>query len=512
MSAALTGAVVVALFLCSLTAGFLAAFSVVVMPGIRRLDDGAYLRAFQVMDGIIQDNSPLFIVMWVGSLVAMLSVLVLSVGSSGGPDRLLLIGAAGLYLGGVQLPTVLVNIPLNDGVQMLQIANLDGSAARAAREAFEPAWNRWNVIRTVVAVATVVMLLTAIAPLPASGQAPTRPDTTELARMDERIRAAMEAEHIPGVAVGVASEGRVLQVSTYGLSNVELGVPVSDSSVFEIGSISKQFVAAAILLLVEDGRVHLDDPIHEYLPELPGEWRGATIRHLLTHTSGIPDYEAIQGYEAYRFRFTPDEIIRVAHSQPMDFEPGTAARYSNTGYFVLSLLIERIEGRPLGEVLDARIFGPLRMTQTRMADPEDLIPHRAAGYWVDGTGERLINRDPTQTSSTLGAGGLVSSVHDMLKWDDALNDDGILSDASRTAMWTSAVLENGDEIGYGFGWILREYRGRRSVGHGGMVAGFVADFMRLPDDGVAIIVLANRYEGDVRAIRDVVADLFLPEA
>ncbi|HKK93191.1 MAG TPA: serine hydrolase domain-containing protein [Longimicrobiales bacterium] len=123
----------------------------------------------------------------------------------------------------------------------------------------------------------------------------------------------------------------------------------------------------------------------------------------------------------------------------------------------------------------------------------------------------MINRDPTQTSSTLGAGGLVSSVHDMVKWDDALNDDRILSDASRTAMWTSAVLENGDEIGYGFGWILREYRGRRSVEHGGMVAGFVADFMRLPDEGLAIIVFANRYEGDVRAIRDIVADAFLPE-
>jgi len=218
--------------------------------------------------------------------------------------------------------------------------------------------------RIVVAVVTVVMLLTAMAPSPASGPAPARPDANELARMDERIREAMEAERIPGVVVGVASGGRLLQISTYGLSNVELGVPVSDSSVFEIGSISKQFVAAAILLLVEDGRVHLDDPIHEYVPELPGEWRGATIRHLLTHTSGIPDYETIQGYAAYRFRFAAGEIVRVAHSQPMDVEPRTAARYRNTGYFLLSLPIERIEGQPLREVLDARIFGPLGMNQT----------------------------------------------------------------------------------------------------------------------------------------------------
>lgn len=183
MSVALTGAVVIALFLCSLTAGFLFAFSVVVMPGISRLDDGAYLRAFQVMDGIIQDNSPLFITMWVGSVVAMLSVLVLSLGSPGGPDRLMLLGAAGLYLAGVQLPTVLVNIPLNNRVQTLQIANLDATDARAARSAFESEWNRWNVVRTVVAVVTVVMLLTATAPSPTSGQASTRPDATELARL-----------------------------------------------------------------------------------------------------------------------------------------------------------------------------------------------------------------------------------------------------------------------------------------------------------------------------------------
>jgi len=514
MSAAVAGAVAAAILLCSLTAGFLFAFSVVVMPGITQLDDRAYLRAFQVMDGIIQNNSPLFIVMWAGSVLAMLAVLVIGFGVGGlsGGTRVLLVGAAVLYLGGVQVPTAVVNIPLNNRVQALNVDQLEAPAAERERGTFEARWNRWNVIRTAVAIVAVLMLVTAVAPSAVSGQAPTRPDAGDLARMDERIREAMEEERIPGVAVGVVSEGRVLQISTWGLSNVELGVPVSDSSVFEIGSISKQFVAAAILLLVEDGRLHLDDPIHEYLPELPGEWRGATIRHLLTHTSGIPDYEAIQGYEAYRFRLTPDEIIRVAHSRPMDFEPGTAARYSNTGYFLLSLLVERIEGAPLGEVLDARIFEPLGMRQTRMADPEDLIPHRAAGYWVDSTGERLINRDPTQTSSTLGAGGLVSSLHDMVKWDDALNDDRILSDASRMEMWTSGVLENGDEIGYGFGWILREYRGRRSVEHGGKVAGFVADFMHLPDDGLAIIVFANRYEGDVRAIRDIVAELFLPEA
>jgi uncharacterized membrane protein len=162
MSAALGGAVAAALVLCSLTAGFLFAFAVVVMPGIRKLDDHAYLRAFQVMDGIIQGNNPLFIVMWAGSVVAMLAVLALGLMTTAGPGRMLLVGAAGIYLVGVQLPTAIVNIPLNNRVQNLQIDELDPSAARMERDLFEPRWNRWNVIRTFVAVGSVAMLLAAV--------------------------------------------------------------------------------------------------------------------------------------------------------------------------------------------------------------------------------------------------------------------------------------------------------------------------------------------------------------
>jgi CubicO group peptidase (beta-lactamase class C family) len=335
------------------------------------------------------------------------------------------------------------------------------------------------------------------------------PSPAQLAELDLRIESEMAENNIPGVLVGVASRGRLLHVRGYGLADVELRVPVSDSTVFEIGSISKQFVATAVMLLVEEGTLGLDDPIHEHLPGLPSEWLAVTVRQLLTHTSGIPDYEEIQTYEAYRFRFTPEEIIRVAHSRPMDFEPGTGWYYSNTGYFLLSMIVERVEGRPLGSVLGQRIFDPLGMGQTRMADPEAIIPHRASGYWVDRTGEELVNRDATQTSSTLGAGGLVSSVHDMAKWDEALHGSELLSETSQALMWTSTILPNGEDTGYAFGWSVRPYRGRRSVGHNGMVAGFVASFLRLPDDGLAIIVFANRYRVSSSRIRDAVADVFL---
>lgn len=339
---------------------------------------------------------------------------------------------------------------------------------------------------------------------------PVEPSPRALEALDERIRSDMAEYRIPGVLVGVASRGRLVHWKAYGLANVELSVPVTDSTVFEIGSISKEFVATAVLLLVEEGRIGLDDPIHTHLHGLPSEWLGVTVRQLLTHTSGIPDYEEIQTYEAYRFRFTPEEIIQVAHSRPMDFEPGTGYDYSNTGYFLLSLLVERIEGSPLGEVLEDRIFVPLGMTQTRMTDPEDIIPHRAAGYYVNGTMD-LVNRDPTQTSATLGAGGLLSSVYDMAKWDEALYGTELLSAESKEAMWTPAILPDGTNTHYGFGWRTGEYQGRPVVGHNGMVAGFVASFLRIPSEEMAVIVFANRYRASSSRIRDAVLETFLPD-
>ena len=144
-----------------------------------------------------------------------------------------------------------------------------------------------------------------------------------------------------------------------------------------------------------------------------------------------------------------------------------------------------------------------------MADPEAIIPHRASGYWVDRTGVGLVNRDPTQTSSTLGAGGIVSSVHDMVKWDEALYGEDLLSEESKATMWAPAILPNGRDTGYGFGWSVSSYRGHRSVGHGGMVAGFVASFMRLPDDEVALIVFVNRYRVSAGRLRDALAETFV---
>lgn len=355
---------------------------------------------------------------------------------------------------------------------------------------------------------TLVLVFLILGPETASAQV-VKPSTDALAEMDRHIQRYMTDNNIPGGLVAVASRGQVVHLETYGLANVELSVPVNDSTAFEIGSISKQFVSAAIMLLVQEGKIGLETPIHEYLPALPSEWVGVTIRQLLTHTSGIPDYEEIRTYDVYRFRLTPEEVIQIAHSRPMDFDPGQGRYYSNTGYFLLSMIIERIEGRPLGQVLESRIFGPLDMMQTRMADPEDIIRHRASGYWVNKVGE-LINRNPTETSSTLGAGGILSSVYDLAKWDEALYGDQLLSAASKASMWSPAILPNGDNTEYGFGWRVMPYKGLTSQSHGGQVAGFVANFSRFPDQETVFIVFLNRYRVSSDRIKRAVLHTFMP--
>ncbi len=336
-----------------------------------------------------------------------------------------------------------------------------------------------------------------------------QPSGSALAELDRRVQAHLDNYNIPGGLVAVASRGQIIHLKTYGMANVELSVPVTDSTVFEIGSISKQFVSAAAMLLVQENELGLDHPIHKYLPDLPSEWLGVTVRQLLTHTSGIPDYEEIRTYDVYRFRLTPEEVIRIAHSRPMDFAPGAGYYYSNTGYFILSMIVERIEGRPLGQVLKARIFVPLGMTQTRMADPEAIIRHRASGYWVNKAGE-LINRNPTETSSTLGAGGILSSAYDLAKWDEALYGDQLLSAESKAAMWTPAILPNGKNTGYAFGWNVRPYKGLKSQSHGGQVAGFVASFSRFPEHEAAIIVFLNRYRVSGNRLKVAVLHTFIP--
>ena len=326
----------------------------------------------------------------------------------------------------------------------------------------------------------------------ANGQI-VQPTDEELEDLHERIEAHMGEENIPGAVVALVSRGEIIHAATYGMANVELSVEVTLDSVFEIGSISKQFVTAAILQMIEEDLIGLDDPIQNFIADIPSEWLGVTVRQLMNHTSGIPDYELIASYDIYGERVTPEEIIQIAHSRPMDFEPGTGWFYSNTGYYLLSMIAERVDGGPLGEVLERRIFEPAGMVTTGFADPEAIIANRAAGYWVNRN-EELINRRPTETSSTLGAGGILTTLNDLVRWDDLLYGEQILSAESKTAMWSETQLPDGRVEGYGYGWQLGEYQDMRMVGHGGQVAGFIAQFRRFIDEELTVIMFTNRYQ------------------
>lgn len=309
---------------------------------------------------------------------------------------------------------------------------------------------------------------------------------------DDYVQARMREQHVPGLALAVIRNGHVVKEKGYGLADVERGVPVTTDTVFEIGSITKQFTATAIMMLVEQGKIRLDDRIVRSLGGLPAAWHAVTIRQLLAHTSGVPDYEAIMGYGGYRNVMTPQQVIALAASRGLDFTPGTRWSYSNTGYYLLTLLLENVTGETYAQFVQTRILTPLGMTHTRPSEPSDIIPDRAAGYAYKNGG--LENRSPTQPTAAGGAGMLVSTLSDLAKWDAALSSQALLRKTSYQQMWADTLLADGTPTGYGFGWFVPPLHGHRSQEHSGGTAGFTADIRRLPDDGLTVIVLTNCFQ------------------
>lgn len=319
-----------------------------------------------------------------------------------------------------------------------------------------------------------------------SGAVPARAD-----RVDEIIRARMRERHVPGLALVVARGGKVVKEGAYGLSNVELGVAATPETVFEIGSITKQLTAAAVLMLVEDGRVRLDDPVGKHLPNAPAAWGGVTVRHLLTHTSGVKTYTGLSGFELSR-RLKRDDFIKALAAHPLDFAPGARYSYSNSGYNLLGHVIESASGQGYWDFMRARIFRPLGMSKTGDRDPRLLHPGRADGYEWDGA--KLVGRDHDLTD-VFSAGAVVSTVRDLARWDAALYTERLLKDSTRAAMWSPARLNGGRTHPYGFGWNTLDFRGQRLVSHGGQTAGFAANISRYLDERLTVIVLCNL--GDV---------------
>ncbi len=305
--------------------------------------------------------------------------------------------------------------------------------------------------------------------------------------VDNYVRAQLAEQHIPGTAVAVIKNGKVIKMEGYGLASVEFGVPTTTETVFEIGSVSKQITAAAIMLLVEDGKINLDEKISKYLPNTPETWKNVSVRNLLTHTSGVKSYTSLGGFELSK-RYKVNDFIKELSPQPLDFEPGSAYKYSNSGYSLLGYIIESASGKNYWELLQTRIFIPLKMNSTANRDPQFIIKNRAVGYeWENG---RFVGRDYNLTD-LFSAGAIVSTISDMAKWDIALRNETLLKNESKAQIWKSFTLNDGKENPYGFGWNVIEFRGQKLFSHGGQTAGFAANISRYTDADLDIVVLTN---------------------
>jgi CubicO group peptidase (beta-lactamase class C family) len=318
---------------------------------------------------------------------------------------------------------------------------------------------------------------------PASGQTPDVLEAIEEYVHEERARF-----HIPGLSIAVLRGDSLVFALGYGYANVELQALARDSTVYQSGSVSKQFTAAGILMLSEQGRLSLDDPITKFLPEGQSAWRTVMIRHLLTHTSGIPDY----GENSFDWRrdYTEDELVRLVAIKPLEFSPGDRWSYSSTGYVLLGIIIHRVTGMFYGDVLRQHYFEPLGMGTARVNSDTDIVLNRAAGYHF--VGDTLKNQDWISPSLRRTAdGGLDFSVLDLAQWAIALNHGTVVGQNALEESWTPVRLNRGGSYPYGFGWHLAQQRGFRRIGHTGAREGFRATIQRYPEFDLTIIVMTN---------------------
>jgi CubicO group peptidase (beta-lactamase class C family) len=327
--------------------------------------------------------------------------------------------------------------------------------------------------------------------------------------VDEYVKAEMQRQNIPGLALLIARDGNIIRAQGFGVSNVEHQVPVKPETVFQSGSMGKQFTATAIMMLMEEGKIGLDDPIAKYLKDAPATWNNVSVRQLLSHTAGFTDYP-----DNFNFRadYTEDQLLKIISGVPLAFAPGTKWSYSNLGYATLGILIHQVTGKFYGDFLQQRIFHPLGMETTRIINEADIIPNRAAGY-RSVKGELKNQEWVSPTVNTTADGSLYFSILDLAKWDAALYTEKLLKRSSLEQMWTPAKFNNGspNPDRYGFGWYITSNHGRRVVGHSGAWQGFKAHISRYVDDKLTIVVLANLAGSDPKRISDHVAEIYLSE-
>lgn len=323
-------------------------------------------------------------------------------------------------------------------------------------------------------------------------------------KVDDYIKAEMQRQQIPGLSLAVVKDGKIIKAQGYGLANIEWNAPARPETVYKIGSVSKQLIATGVLLLWQEGKLSLDDPINKYLDSTPDAWKAITIRHLLTHTSGI--VREAPGFDPLKVQ--PDaEVIKTAYALPLRFQPGEKWEYCNVGYFILAEITRRLTNKAWSEFLDERVFQPLAMNATRTTDMTALVPQRANGY---------LQRDGKLQNAAIylalrPSGAFLSSVLDLAKWDAALYTDKILNAATREQMWTPVLLNNGTSYPYGFGWELSMVGKHKVVSHGGSMPGFRAGLARFVTDHLTSIVLTNSENTNASRLAIDIAALYLPD-
>ena len=330
-------------------------------------------------------------------------------------------------------------------------------------------------------------------------QAPALPDT-----IDRFVRAELARQRIPGMSVAVLRGDSVLLARGYGFANAEQHAPATDSTVYGVGSLTKPFTAAAIVLLSQQGKLELDDPIAKYLPEGSKVWSRATIRQLLTHTSGVPEDTTLD----YVRDYTETQLVRSA-AQPLQFTPGDRESYSSTGYALLGIIIHRVSGQPWGDFVRDQIFRPLGMRTARVNSDSDVIPNRANGYYLDADtlqhGERV-----SASINSMADCCLSFTVQDLARFAIGLNHAKPLGRAGLELSWTPVRLNDGGSYPYGLGWNIVEQRGYRRIGHSGAWRGFHATFQRYPDFDLTVIVLLNMSQANSEGIAVGIAGLVEP--
>jgi CubicO group peptidase (beta-lactamase class C family) len=356
-------------------------------------------------------------------------------------------------------------------------------------------------------VALVVVLTTTMSARPELAQVPGSFGASHPERVDA-LFTDYSKPGAPGAAVVVAVGDSIVLARGYGLADIEHGVPVTPSTSFRLASVTKQFTATAVLTLVEDGQLRLDDRLGDLLADVPAYARDVCVRHLLAHTSGIPDYEPILGSDDGPQVKDRDVLTLLHQANKLYFPAGTSWRYSNSGYALLALIVERVSGQRFASYLRRRIFDRAGMpTAVAHEDGVDTVERRAYGYSHNAAG--WLRTDQSRTSAVLGDGGIYASAEELAQWSDALDRNAVLSEATFREATAPVALPSGASTSYGFGWFLDEFLGHRRQRHEGDSIGFRTAIQRYPDVRLTVIVLVNRGAAPVDALSDGVARVYL---